>query len=205
MPQTLLLAELALSEFHVDLEALSRLILSDLGATLCVLRARGRTDAATHGGPFRMTDCVAEIGLRGCEEAMFASSTPRGVSAAVAQLWAHSREIAGHAKRITEERGGVAPEDAYLVGLCHTIEELPSTVGWVNRDHRATNSVLAGLQLAAGWSLPACVQDYAHERQGLRGEGQWTEIVRGAHRRCGGSSSGYSCEREIHAKLLQAV
>lgn len=205
MPQTLMLAELALGEFHVDLEALSGLILSDLGATLCVLRARERTGAVECEGFFRMTDCIAAMGLRACEEAMFESATPRVVPAAIAELCIHSRDIAGHAKSIAEEREGISPENAYLVGLCHAIEELPSTAGWVWRDHRVTNSALAGFQLATEWSLPACVQEYARERQGLSGEGLWTGIVRAAHRRCGESSARCSCEREIHPRLLQAV
>ncbi|MGA8939018.1 MAG: hypothetical protein WB439_07630 [Acidobacteriaceae bacterium] len=152
-----------------------------------------------------MTDCIAEMGLQACGQAIFASSASREVSAAVAELWAHSREIAGHVKCIAGEREGVSPESAYLVGLCHAIEELPSTAGWVWRDRRATNSVLAGLQFAAEWSLPACVQEYARERQGLRGEGLWTGIVKAAHQRCGESSASCSCEREIHPTLLQAV
>lgn len=205
MPQTLLLAELEMDEYSVDLESLSQLILSDLGATLRIFRAGERGGSRADELPYRMTNCIAELGLQACREALSAPYPGSLISVKVAALWGHSREIACRARRIAEEREEVNPESAYLVGLCHAIGELPSILKWEGKKRGAEDRRREGFTPVVDASLPVCVREYLGELQGLRSKGHWTDLVASAHRGLDGYSAICSSELDNPLMLQQAV
>lgn len=204
LPQTLLLADLELDEFRVDLESLSQLILSDLGATLRILRASADGDAGAHGEVFRIADRICEMGLDACRAALFASCSQERISVGALHLWTHSREIGCKARSIAEQTNGMHPEQAYLVGLLHAIEELPSALGWKYGSQRRTIAAFGELRLAEEWRLPACFQEFVRERTSC-GEGPWTELIRAAHFPSGSVSEAWVSKSEIRPLLPQAV
>jgi HDOD domain len=206
MPEILLLVELEVQEFCVDLRALSQLVLSDLGATLQVLRLAGREYGLAEGRPTRVEDCIADMGLQACIEAMSAQLVPRGGSSMViAELWSHCREIARQSKHIAEQTVDIDPDQAYLVGLCHSIGSLPAVLGWSGSKSQGFDSALLGLELAREWSLPGCVFDYFCDVQRCGGQSPWPEIVQAAHR-CAGQLSGECASSEdLRPQLLRAV
>ncbi len=120
MQETLLLVELETQEFCVDLRTLSNIILSDLCATLQVLRLAGRERGGDEGRPVRVEDCIADLGVQACMDAMSKHLMQRDLRLpAVTELWGHSSRIAEHARRLAEQTADVDPDQAYLVGLCH--------------------------------------------------------------------------------------
>jgi HDOD domain len=204
--ETLLLVELETQGFCVDLRALSKLVLSDLGATLQVLRLAGREYGDAEGRPVRVEDCIADLGVQACLDVMSAHLMPRDLrSTAVSELWSHSREIAGHSQRLAEQMPDVDPDQAYLVGLCHSIGSLPGVLGLDGTTCQEFDIVRMGLELATEWSLPGCVVSYFSDLERHGGRSAWPGIVQAAHR-CAGeptgecASSGY-----LPPQLLWAV
>lgn len=59
LPETLLQMELRLHEFSIDLHELSQLVLSDLGATLQIMRLAARESSAPDAHPARIEDCIS--------------------------------------------------------------------------------------------------------------------------------------------------
>jgi hypothetical protein len=206
MQETLLLVELEAQEFCVDLTTLSQLVLNDLGATLQVLRLAGREYGDTESQPTRVGDCIAAMGIQACIDALSEQLVPRGESSqAIAELWSHSREIARHAKQIAERTMDMDPDQAYLVGLCHSIGSLPGVLGWGGKKSLGVDTVLVGLELAKEWSLPRCVVGYFSDVLRCGGPSPWREIVQAAHR-CAGQLSCECVSREDHRpQLLRAV
>lgn len=206
LQETLLLVELEAQEFCVDLTTLSQLVLNDLGATLQVLRRAGREYSSAEDQPSRVVDCIAALGVRACIDAMSAQVAPRWEpSQAIAELWSHSREIARHARQIAERTMDMDPDQAYLVGLCHSIGSLPAVLGWSGKKGARVDRFVTGLELATEWSLPRCVAGYFSGELRRGGSSSWREIVRAAHR-CAGQSSGACVSSEDHRpQLLRAV
>ena len=162
LPKTLLLMELMAQEQCVDLREISHLVLSDLGATIQILRLVGRAYGNGEGRPIRMVDCIADLGLEACVQAVSAQTLPRDSRLdAIVQLWDHSREIAQQCKFIADLMLKINPEEAYLTGLLHAIGLLPELLEWENCD--SADSSLMGLRFAKGWSLPPCVVEFYRE------------------------------------------
>jgi hypothetical protein len=206
MHETLLLVELEAQEFSVDLRALSQLVLSDLGATLLILRLAGCEHGNAEGRPARMVDCISDIGVPACIEAMSAQlAMGGGRSAFIAELWSHSSEIARHSKRIAEATVDIDPDQAYLVGMCHSIGLLPDALGWDVSKRQGLDSVPVGLELARAWTLPSCVIDYFRDLQMCGGQSPWPEIVQAAHRCAGQTSIDCSSREDLRPQLLRAV
>lgn len=206
LQETLLLMELETQELCADLRTLSELVLSDLGATLQVLRLTGREYGDSAGRPTRVEDCIADLGVQACVEAMSAQLIPREErSRVIAELWSHSREIARHSRQIAQQGADMDPNQAYLVGLCHSIGSLPSVLGWSGYRSRSSDSMLIGLELAREWSLPECVMDYFSEGQRRGGPSRWHEMVEAAHQCAGYSSGKRSFREDLRGQLLQAV
>jgi HD-like signal output (HDOD) protein len=206
MRETLLLLELEAQEFCVDLGAFSQRVLSDLGATLQVLRLAGREFGRNEECPTRIEDCVAAMGVQACIDAMSAQLIPLGGrSNSIAALWCHSREIARQSKNIAEQMAEIDAGQAYLVGLCHSIGSLPAVLGWSGSKNPKLDSISVGIALAREWSLPVCVVDYLSDLQNGGGRSPWPEMVRAAHR-CGDE---YSCacafSENLAPQLLWAV
>jgi len=206
MKETLLLMELETQEFCVDLRALSTLVLSDLGATLQVLRLAGREYGGAEGRPVRVEDCIADLGVQACLDVMSAHLMPRDLrSPAVTELWRHSREIAAHSQHLAEQTVEVDPDQAYLVGLCHSIGSLPDVLGLDGTTCQEFDSVRMGLELATEWSLPGCVVSYFSDMEKREGRSAWPGIVQAAHR-CAGEPTGECASRGyLPPQLLWAV
>jgi HDOD domain len=206
MQETLLLVELETQGFCVDLRALSKLVLSDLGATLQVLRLAGREYGDADGRPVRVEDCIADLGIQACIDAMSAQLMPRDVrSPSVRDLWRHSREIAEHSKYLAEQTVDIDPDEGYLVGLCHSIGSLPGVLGVGGKACQELDHVRMGLELAREWLLPGCVVEYFSNLEKCGGRSAWLGIVEAAHR-CAGEPAGECASMgDLHPRLLWAV
>jgi HDOD domain len=206
MKETLLLVELETQGFRVDLRAMSKLVLSDLGATLQILRLAGREYGDAEGRPVRVEGCIADLGVQACMDAMSAHLMPRDLrSPAVTELWRHSRDIAGHTQHLAEQTADVDPDQAYLVGLCHSIGSLPGVLGFEGKTRQEADSARMGLELAREWSLPGCVIDYFSDVEKREGRFAWTRIVEAAHR-CAGEPTGECASMDyLPPRLLWAV
>jgi hypothetical protein len=198
LPETLLLLDLQVQERLIDLRAVSELILSDLGATLQIFRLAGREHACTEFRPSRIEDCIADLGVHVCLEAVSAQTISRNAGdGAVAETWAHSREIAVLSKQIAEESQEIDPGEAYLSGLLHAIGLLPAVLGWAAGKHGVSDFSLAGFKLAKKWSLAPFLVKFLSEMN----EEQYTtllpEIVREAHQR--------AVKSKIHCPLEEGI
>jgi HD-like signal output (HDOD) protein len=182
MQETLLLMELEAQEFCVDLRSLSQLVLSDLGATLHVFRMARCEYGAAEGAPIRVEDCIAAIGVQVCLDAMSARvSQYGGRSNAIAELWRHSSQTARRSKQIAERTRDIDPAQAYLVGLCHSMESLEAVLGWNGSSGARVDGVRMGLALCREWRLPHCVGEYFSDLQENGVPSPWVELVRAAH------------------------
>jgi HD-like signal output (HDOD) protein len=179
MPETLLLLDLLVQETCVDLRQMSELVLTDLGATLQILRLAGREYGTADDRPLRIADCISDLGLRHCLKAVSAQTICRHErKSEVAALWAHSREIASCSRLVAREMSEIDPEEAYLVGLLHAIGMAPAVLGW---KESSADDALIGLKLAKRWSLPRCVMEFFGEVQLSRYTNRWSVIVQEAH------------------------
>jgi len=187
LSETLLVLDLMVQQRSADLREVARLVLGDVGATLQILRLAGREYGIGEGRPERIEDCISDLGLQPCLEAMGAQTVSRDIAhQAIAEFWAHSREIAEYSRLVAEEIPDVNPDEAYLVGLLHALGLLPALLGW--RDAVAAGGALAGLMLAKRWALPHCVLDFFTETHTTGYPTRWSEIVRKAHHRANKSS-----------------
>lgn len=196
LPETLLRLDLEAQERSVDLRAVSELVLSDVGATLQILRLAGTEYWDSEFRPTRIEDCISDLGVQACLEAVSAETVARDSSyKVVAEAWAHSRGIAFHSRQIAEEMQDVNPDKAYMAGLLHAIGLLPSLLGWPSGNLGASDLALAGLKLARKWSLPPFLIKFLGEMHEARCTSQLPQIVRQAHLRSVRSS--IHCPMEI--------
>lgn len=205
-PETLLLIDLEIQESSVDLRAVSQLVLNDLGATVQILRLAALEYGNAEGCPTRIEDCISDLGLAACMEAVSARTVAHDFRhRAIAETWAHSREIAHYSKLIAEETPEVNPDEAYLVGLFHAIGLLPSVLGWDGSETSATDYSLMGFKLARKWSLPRFVVEYFRESQMAGYQTLWPEIVQKAHWRASRPSIQGPYLNDLHPQLLHVV
>ena len=184
LPETLLLLDLMIQEPCVDLREMSQLVLWDLGATLQILRLAGRESNTAGRRPARIEDCISDLGLEACVDAVSARTVARNCRReAIAAFWSYSREIAKHSKLAGEELPAIDPEEAYLAGLLHGLGALPAILGWDFAESRSIEGPNAGFLLAKRWALPPCVVESQFELQLTGRETQWSGIVRAAHQR----------------------
>jgi hypothetical protein len=122
MAATVLGLEMLLNGPCIDLKLVSDVILSDVGATIHVLRLVGREYETAAEHPSRMADCLASLEAGAWFEAIAAHTFPCDPEhASVTALWHHCRLVARYAQLVAESIDGVSPEEAYLVGLLHEI------------------------------------------------------------------------------------
>ena len=206
LPETVLLLDLEAQELSFDLQRISQLVLGDLGATLQVLRLAGREYGNTQARPLRIVDCISDLGVYPCLEAVSAQTVARDSRyAAITEMWAHCREIAHYSGLIADETQGINPGEAYLVGLLHSIGSLPAVLGWDEAELGSADSAIWGLQMAKQWSLPRFVAEFFSEmhQAGFR---TWrSEIVRSAHRRAARTCAKCAFEEELRPMLLASV
>lgn len=181
LSETLLLMEFMLREPSVNLTDVSQLILSDLGAALQVMRLAGLESTSVASLPRRIEDCVSGLGLDACLEAMSKCPVPRSTrNSGLLEIWMHAKQIAGLCVSVAEQMR-VNPSDAFLVGLCHELGDLPAALGWEWPREYACDPDATGLKLAEAWSLPRCIMEYFSDRQSGRTSSQWMQIVKRAH------------------------
>lgn len=199
MAETLLLLDLVAQEPAVDLRGMSQLVLDDLGATLQILRLAGREYGNSPRMPQRIEDCISDLGVMTCRVAISEQTVSRhSRHGCIAKTWAHAREIAQHAKQVANELPRVNPDEAYIVGLLHSLPSLPAVLGWDFAGETETDDALYGWQLAKRWSLPHPLLEYFSEMIIPGCETRWLQIVRTAHQRA--SRSGTNCPFELEMR-----
>ncbi len=133
----------------------SELVLSDVGATIQILRLVGREYEFSTEHPCRMGDCMASLDAGTWFDAISARTfVCDREHAATGALWNHCRLVAQYAQLVAESLEGVSPEEAYLVGLLHEIGAIPNVLGWPNEGRRPGESAPL---LAMEGSLPLFV------------------------------------------------
>jgi HDOD domain-containing protein len=184
LSETLLLMELKSRDRAVDLTEISQLVLGDLGAVIQIMRLAGSEDFSVESRPTRIEDCISGLGVQACIEAMSRQTIKRrNRPAAIVETWTHAQTVAENCRSLAEENiVAVNPDEAFLVGLFHTIGSLPEVLGWEWTTPISSDPDLAGLRMADAWSLPQCVVDYFSEPQSLSKPGRWRDIVHRAHR-----------------------
>lgn len=131
MPETILCLEMIVNEPSVDLRRASEIVLSDVGATIQILRLIGGGYDVDEQRPRRMADCLASLDVG----TWFGAISSRAFAcdpehAETTALWRHCRLVGQYAKLVAEWLECVSGEDAYLVGLLHGIGAIPSVLGW---------------------------------------------------------------------------
>jgi hypothetical protein len=195
MSATILGLDMILQEPYIDLRLVSELILSDVGATIQILRLIGREYDLAADRPRRIGDCIASLDVSVWYAAIAARTFPCDrAHMETTALWRHCRVVAQYAQLVAESMEQFAPEDAYLVGLLHGIGSLPTALGWPVEDQAAKTAnalsqledalppfVLAALQSMndpgplSGWRFVlAAAHELATTAQGSSGD--WQDI-----------------------------
>lgn len=187
LPETLLAMELQLQSSSVDLRAFSEAVLSDLGATLQILRMAGREYGTADEQSIRIEDCICDFGPTACFDAVAQGAVVRSFQRrAIVDMWAHARNIAEHAKHLAEAIPcAINPDHAYMAGMLHAIGSLPSALGW-GWSEASHDRALTGLKLAERWAFPGYLRDFFCEMLMPGYCPQWSEIMAEAHRLAGG-------------------
>jgi HDOD domain len=176
MSATVLGLEILLHEPCIDLRMASELILSDVGATIQILRLVGTEYESAAEHPCRMGDCIASLDARN----WFAAISARTFAcdrehSATTSLWKHCRLVAQYAHLFAESLEGISPEEAYLVGLLHEIGEIPGVLGWSN----------GGALSAIEESLPLFVLAAIRSMNDSYSSSPWKTILTAAHELAG--------------------
>ena len=131
MSATVLGLDMILQELYIDLRLVSDLVLSDVGATIQILRLSGREYDLAADRPRRIGDCIASLDVSAWYAAISARTFPCDRKhVETTALWRHCRLVAQYAQLVAESMEQFAPEDAYLVGLLHGIGAIPTVLGW---------------------------------------------------------------------------
>lgn len=187
MSATVLGLDMLLQEPCIDLRMASDLVLSDVGATMKVLRLIGREYEFAEERPRRMADCIASLDVNAWFGAISARTfaSDREHTAATA-IWKHSRLVAQYAQLVAESLEGISPEDAYLVGLLHGIGDIPAALGWPNsgRGYKKQNALLA-----MEGALPLFVRVAICSMSDSSSSSPWRFILTSAHELAGAQAA----------------
>jgi hypothetical protein len=179
MSATVLGLEILLHEPCIDLQMASELILSDVGATIQILRLVATEYEFATEHPSRMGDCIASLDAGTWFDAISARTFACDREhAATTALWNHCRLVAQYAQLVAESLEGVSSEEAYLVGLLHEIGAIPNILGWPSED-QATGE-LAPLSAMEG-SLPPFVLSALRSVNDSCCSSTWKFILTEAH------------------------
>jgi len=183
MPATVLGLEILLHEPCIDLQMASELVLSDVGATIQILRLVGREYELATEHPCRMGDCLASLDAGTWFDAISARTFACDREhAATSSLWNHSRLVARYAQLVAESLDGISPEDAYLVGLLHEIEAIPHVLGWPDEGPGSRESAAL---LAMEGSLPLFVLSAVRSMNDSYSPSRWRLVLSAAHELAG--------------------
>lgn len=183
MSATVLGLEILLHEPCIDLRMASELVLSDVGATIQILRVVGREYELATEHPYRMGDCLASLDSGTWFEAVSARTFACDREhAAITSLWNHSRLVAQYAQLVAESLDRISAEEAYLVGLLHEIGHIPKVLGWPNRGLDVRDS---GALLTMEGSLPLFVLSAIRSMNDSCSSSVWKFILGAAHELAG--------------------
>lgn len=183
MSATVLGLEMLLQEPCIDLRIASELILSDVGATLKILRLIGREYDLSANRPSRMGDCIAGLDVddwfRAISSQTFSCDREHAPMTAV---WRHSRLVAQYAQLVAESLDTASPDDAYLVGLLHGIGDIPAALGWPKSGRGTTDAeALAAME----GTLPIFVLEAMRSMNDSSTMSGWRFILTAAHELAG--------------------
>jgi hypothetical protein len=179
MLATVLGLEMLLHEPCIDLGMASELILSDVGATIQILRLVGSEYEFAAEHPSRMGDCIVSLDSSTWFDAVSARTFACDREhLAITSLWNHCRLVAQYAQLVAESLEGISPEEAYLVGLLHEIRTIPKVLGWPNGGLSDCES--AALSAMEG-SLPLFVLAAIRSMQNSSSTSPWRFILTAAH------------------------
>jgi hypothetical protein len=171
MSATVLGLEILLQEPCIDLRMVSELVLSDVGATIQILRLVGTEYEFAAEHPSRMGDCLASLDASTWFDAISARTFACDREhAATTSLWNHCRLVAQYAQLVAESLEGISPEEAYLVGLLHEIRTIPNVLGWPST-----------ALLAMEGSLPLFVLAAVRSMNDASSSSVWNFILTSAH------------------------
>ena len=171
MSATVLGLEILLHEPCIDLQMVSELVLSDVGATIQILRLVGREYEFADEQPSRMGDCLASLDAGAWFEAISARTFACDQEhASTTLLWNHCRLVAQYAQLVAESLEGISAEEAYLVGLLHEIRTIPNVLGWPS-----------AAPLAMEGSLPLFVLAAIRSTKDSSSSSPWKFILTAAH------------------------
>lgn len=180
MSATVLGLDMLLQEPFVDLQKVSELILSDVGATIRILRLIGKEYDNAAERPSRIGECIASLDVGMWFGAISAQTfvDDREHSATTA-VWNHCRLIAQYSQLVAESFEDISPDDAYLVGLLHGVDTIPAALGWpfCGRDGRSQDVLLAMEE-----SLPLFVRAALHGACDSSSSLVWRFILTSAHK-----------------------
>ncbi len=182
LPETLLKMELELHEISTSLCGFSEAVLSDMGATIQILRLVGEEYGAATDRPIRIEDCISDLGPRACVQAVASDTLLKGDrQQAVPVVWAHSREAAQYFKLFAAQASTrISPDQAYVAGLLHALGALPSMLGWARHGIEGSPARIA-VELAESWHLPHFLKDFFLEVEMSGQSPEWSNFIAVAH------------------------
>jgi len=183
MSATVLALEMVVRSPVIDLRMASELVLSDIGATIQILRLVERAFDCKEERPYRMSDCLASFGAETWFAAISAFGFSHGGShTAATALWRHCHLIAQYTQLLSEWLEHVSPEDAYLVGLLHGIDAMSPALDWP----QAGQNVISSFESV----LPSFVCKAMRSVKELGPSSDWGFLLRVAHDLAGAPEYG---------------
>ena len=156
-------------------------MLSDVGATLQILRLIGEEYPCEEDRPTRIEDCIVSLDSASWYGAICASSLEDNNEAL--ELWQHFRRVALHARELATRVEGLPPEEAYLVGLLCELGRLPEVLGWdAHTSSYLSEHETAGILLADYWRLPPYLLAAIRALEGTAGRTGWRRACAGLMR-----------------------
>jgi len=173
LPATKLQMDLLLGQPTCDLQIVAEVVLSDVGATLQLLRSRAQHSTFSDPLSERVDDSLLHIGRSGLRRILSATLQPaRGPCVRAArQLWQRAQLTASLAKIMAGRFAGLSPEQAHLAGLLHEIGRLPALLGWSVSGLDLGDVSTVGRVLLQEWQLPAYLAAILRPASGPRPTG----------------------------------
>ena len=152
---TRVVVELMLKENTIDLLTISEVLLTDLGATVQLLRLAGKNCEDSKLHPMPIHECLVSLDKAEILEACSALSVgvKRGSPSSYSELCRHSWLVSRFAHCIAMFVPGAEPDKARLAGLLHDLGRVPSALGWTTSNWPISPEEF-GCSLVDQWGLP---------------------------------------------------